>query len=61
MQSPCSFRTVAMASGFDKPRGPRYISGMSGLTLLTDNKIPGTSGAASVRRYLVEGWQTLIF
>ena len=33
----------------------------AGLTLLTDNKIPGTAGAASIRRYLADGWHTLIF
>jgi hypothetical protein len=32
-----------------------------GVALLDENKIPGTPGGASLRRYLVEGWQTLIF
>lgn len=33
----------------------------SGLPLLNDNVIPGTPGLADVRRYLAEGWQTLVF
>jgi hypothetical protein len=32
-----------------------------GLALLDENKIPGTPGAASLRHFLAEGWQTLIF
>jgi hypothetical protein len=32
-----------------------------GLKTLADNPIPGTSGLASIRGYLVAGWQTLVF
>lgn len=32
-----------------------------GLPSLTDHPLPGTPGLASLRRYLVEGWQTLVF
>lgn len=28
---------------------------------LKDNQLPGTPGLASVRQYLAEGWQTLVF
>lgn len=33
----------------------------AGVNLLVDNKVPGTPGALSVRRYLADGWQTAIF
>ena len=33
----------------------------NGLKLLDDNKIPGTVGGASIRHYLADGWQTLVF
>jgi hypothetical protein len=33
----------------------------AGHSLISDNKLPGTPGALSVRRYLAEGWQTLLF
>ena len=33
----------------------------SGVTQIDDNPLPGTAGLASLRRYLVEGWQTLVF
>jgi len=29
--------------------------------LLQDNPVPGTPGLASLRRYLAEGWTTLVF
>lgn len=32
-----------------------------GVPALRDNPLPGTPGLASVRRYLAEGWQTLVF
>jgi hypothetical protein len=32
-----------------------------GLPEIKDNPVPGTPGLASIRRYLAEGWQTLIF
>ena len=32
-----------------------------GLALLDENKIPGTVGGASLRHFLAEGWQTLVF
>lgn len=32
-----------------------------GLPKLKDHALPGTSGLASLRRYLAEGWQTLVF
>jgi hypothetical protein len=31
------------------------------MTSLADNPIPGTPGLVSVRRYLAEGWSTLVF
>jgi hypothetical protein len=33
----------------------------SGLPLIKENALPGTPGLASVRRYLAEGWKTLVF
>jgi hypothetical protein len=33
----------------------------SGVTEIKNNAIPGTSGLLSLRRYLAEGWQVLIF
>lgn len=32
-----------------------------GLPLTTAHALPGTPGVTSIRRYLVEGWQTLVF
>jgi len=32
-----------------------------GVPELKDNSVPGTPGLASIRRYLAEGWQTLVF
>jgi len=32
-----------------------------GLPTLKDNDLAGTQGLASIRRYLAEGWQTLVF
>ena len=32
-----------------------------GLPGLKDHALPGTPGLASIRRYLAEGWQTLVF
>jgi hypothetical protein len=32
-----------------------------GLPSIKDNELAGTHGLASIRRYLVEGWQTLLF
>jgi hypothetical protein len=32
-----------------------------GLPLLKENPIPGTPGLASLRRYLAEGWKTMMF
>lgn len=32
-----------------------------GVPTLRDHPLPGTPGLASLRRYLVEGWQTLVF
>lgn len=32
-----------------------------GIPLNSSNALPGTSGLSSIRRYLAEGWQTLIF
>lgn len=32
-----------------------------GTTLLADKTLPGTPGLANIRRYLAEGWQTLVF
>lgn len=32
-----------------------------GLPELKDHALPGTPGLASVRRYVAEGWQTLVF
>jgi len=32
-----------------------------GLQPIKDNALAGTHGLASIRRYLVEGWQTLVF
>ena len=32
-----------------------------GVPLRTDHALPGTPGVSSVRRYLAEGWQTLVF
>jgi hypothetical protein len=29
--------------------------------LLTDNALPGTSGMASIRSYVADGWSTLLF
>ena len=34
---------------------------MHGLPLVNDNAVPGTPGLLSVRRYLAEGWSTLVF
>jgi hypothetical protein len=33
----------------------------AGHALISENKIPGTSGGVSIRHYLAEGWQTLVF
>jgi hypothetical protein len=33
----------------------------AGVAEMTDNALPGTPGLASVRRYLADGWQTLLF
>ena len=32
-----------------------------GLPEIKDHKLAGTPGLASIRRYLAEGWQTLVF
>ena len=32
-----------------------------GVPLIKENSIPGTPGLASVRRYLAEGWNTIVF
>jgi hypothetical protein len=32
-----------------------------GLPEIKDHALPGTPGLASIRRYLAEGWQTLVF
>jgi hypothetical protein len=32
-----------------------------GLPVITDNNLASTHGLASIRRYLAEGWQTLVF
>lgn len=32
-----------------------------GLQALADNNLTGTHGLASIRRYLAEGWQTVLF
>ena len=32
-----------------------------GVTELHDNPVPGTPGLASLRRYVAEGWQTMVF
>ena len=32
-----------------------------GVPEIQDNALPGTPGLASIRRYLVEDWQTLVF
>jgi hypothetical protein len=32
-----------------------------GLPAIKDHALPGTPGLASIRRYLEEGWQTLVF
>jgi hypothetical protein len=32
-----------------------------GLPSIKDNELAGTQGLASIRRYLVAGWQTLLF
>lgn len=32
-----------------------------GLPLASENAVPGTPGLLSVRRYLAEGWSTLVF
>ncbi len=32
-----------------------------GLPSIKDNDLAGTHGLASIRRYLAEGWQTLVF
>lgn len=32
-----------------------------GLPLLKDKALPGTPGISDLRRYLAEGWQTLVF
>ncbi len=32
-----------------------------GVTLLKDKSLPGTPGISDLRRYLAEGWSTLIF
>ncbi|CAN5702337.1 hypothetical protein BH09VER1_BH09VER1_05390 [soil metagenome] len=31
------------------------------LSLVQDHAVPGTPGLASIRRYLAEGWTTLVF
>jgi hypothetical protein len=33
----------------------------SGMPLLTDKALPGTPGNSDLRRYLADGWQTLVF
>jgi len=33
----------------------------AGHTLISENKIPGTPGGVSIRHYLADGWQTLVF
>ncbi len=32
-----------------------------GVSLVKDSAIPGTPGLLNLRRYLVEGWQTMVF
>jgi hypothetical protein len=32
-----------------------------GVALSTQHALPGTPGVTSIRRYLAEGWQTLVF
>jgi hypothetical protein len=32
-----------------------------GLPLLKEKALPGTPGISNIRRYLAEGWQTLVF
>ncbi|HEY5793209.1 MAG TPA: hypothetical protein VIS74_07915 [Chthoniobacterales bacterium] len=32
-----------------------------GLPLITDKALPGTPGISNIRRYLADGWQTLVF
>ena len=33
----------------------------SGVPMISDNAIPGTPGLLSLRRYLEDGWHTLVF
>ncbi|HTH11089.1 MAG TPA: DsrE family protein [Acidovorax sp.] len=33
----------------------------SGVPLISDTQLPGTSGVLGLRQYLAEGWQTVVF
>jgi hypothetical protein len=41
--------------------GAEGIVKSCGLPSLKDNQLAGTHGLASIRRYLAEGWQTVVF
>lgn len=47
----------ACATVFGAAEGVRA----AGVAEMTDNAVPNTPGLASVRRYLADGWQTLVF
>lgn len=41
--------------------GARDEAGESGLALLTDNRVPGTSGLASIAKDVAAGWNVVTF
>lgn len=41
--------------------GATHGADACGLPLLNDKALPGTPGMSNLRRYLVEGWKTLVF
>lgn len=49
--------SAACAAVFEATDGVRAC----GVTEIHDNPLPGTPGLASLRRYLADGWQALVF
>jgi len=54
-------RVVGASAGCAAVFGATSGVEQSGLVALRDHPLPGTPGLASLRRYLADGWQTLVF
>ena len=54
-------RVAGVSTGCADVFGARADAEASGLALLRDNAIPGTSGLASIARYVADGYQVLTF